>query len=90
MTDASYYQKIGYLYKDGGIEDQVYIWIFTLKKRPNEYFPIPNKFSHVSKVKFERRMSGISRLYAAIMISTLPKELVKAGHDHPHGLGNAW
>jgi hypothetical protein len=35
-------------------------------------------------------MGGVGRLYAAIMISTLPKDGLKAKADHPHGLGHAW
>ena len=35
-------------------------------------------------------MGGLSRLYSAIMVSTLPKESLRAKKDHPHGLGHAW
>ena len=39
---------------------------------------------------FESRMGGVARLYAAIMVSTLPKDSLKAKKDHPHGIGHAW
>ena len=35
-------------------------------------------------------MGGVGRLYAAVMVSTLPKESLRLKKDHPHGLGNAW
>ena len=48
------------------------------------------KESFSNQVSFEGRIGGISRLYSAIMVSTLPKESLKSKRDHPHGLGHAW
>ncbi len=42
------------------------------------------------QVSYESRMGGVARLYAACMISKLPKESLRAKRDHPHGIGNAW
>ena len=37
--------------------------------------------------KFLRRMSGMMRLYAALLVSTPARG---QNHPHPHGLENAW
>lgn len=37
--------------------------------------------------KFLRRMSGVVRFYAAILVTSPPQG---ANHPHPHGLEHAW
>ena len=41
------------------------------------------------KTMFLKRMTGLTRLYAAITISRLPGQEA-LNKDHPHGLGNLW
>lgn len=38
--------------------------------------------------KFLKRMSGIMRLYAAVLISRLPRD--RLNRPHPHDLGQGW
>lgn len=42
------------------------------------------------RLEYEGRVNGMARLYAAIAITTLPKDKMRARQDHPHGIGNAW
>ena len=41
------------------------------------------------KTMFLKRMTGLTRLYAAITITRLPGQDATS-KDHPHGLGNLW
>jgi nucleoporin GLE1 len=47
-----------------------------------------NEKGEVEHDKFINAMSGAARLYAAVTISPLAKDLSEA--NHPHGLGNIW
>ena len=40
--------------------------------------------------KFLRRMSGLSRLYAALMVSSPPPSNLIQAAAHPHGIEHAW
>lgn len=42
------------------------------------------------QVTYESRLGGVCRLYAAVMVSILPKDGLRQGKEHPCGIGNAW
>lgn len=62
MSDTDYLATIGYVYKDGQIEQQD---------------------------KYLKRMTGIVRLYAAI-VSSLPPPSRQESKPHPHGIERGW
>lgn len=62
MSDTDYLATLGYLYKDGQIEQQD---------------------------KYLKRMTGIVRLFAAI-ISSVPPSSGQQPRPHPHGLERGW
>ena len=69
-----------------------YLPPYPVDATKEQYMVLGYKYDSEDKIeeqpKFIKRMAGMSRLYAAVAISTLPQGQEET--CHPHGLGHVW